>query len=130
MPETVAVESISRLSKTSVRPARDAICINFDDGNHVVISPAMAFNRTVKSIMEIRIARNDDLLARITFNSRGMPFVQQPQSTEMLTRLAEYLQAAESEVNGPTSGEWEETTDLAHVRAVLEAVNRLYSPNQ
>ena len=120
--------TIRRLSRTSVQPARYAISVNFSDGNHLVVTPAMTFSKTVRSIQEMKLIRGEALLARVTFNSRGVPYVNQIDQTGIGGKLKNYIQAVYADLQNEESAGWVKDDELRHAQSVIDMLVSLYSP--
>ncbi|GAC1370570.1 MAG: hypothetical protein NVSMB39_3490 [Candidatus Saccharimonadales bacterium] len=120
MNETISVRSISRLSKTSVQSARNSICVVFSDERHIVVVPIMGYGKVVKSIGEIRLNHNSQVLARIVFHN-GARIVIPGSDSAILDMIPEYVRSVTADIDN-----WVVNEDFEHVRKVIEALSRFY----
>ncbi len=94
----------------------------FSDGRHAVIEPVMGYHGTVRSIEDIRLCHDRQLLALISFRDGTIKrtSVADPQAT-----LADYLLIVDQAINADTD-DWVKNPDFEHVQKVMRVLKEVY----
>lgn len=122
METTISVTFIDRLSRTSVQRARNAINAEFSDGRHVVVVPVMGYHGAIRSIEEIRLCHDRQLLALVSFRDGN---VKRTSVADPRAILADYLLIVDKTINADTD-DWVKNPDFDHVQKVMRVLKEVY----
>jgi hypothetical protein len=94
-----------------------SVGVQVGDADRIVITPRFVFGRP-DAIRQVAVFRDKEILAIVTYNLYGYPYVREPADMDALRKLPQDIQEALDELNQPKQYD-HKSPDVIYLKRVL-----------